>query len=115
MITSFLFLNCPKYITYSFKRTVSCGGVKPLWCCRNVRKENHKCVYALCNCCKTSDMHIEINTSGTRTGRSRNRNPDYDLSNCSHVYHELHPFIDTQYLDPEYVKRKIAEKSHITN
>ena len=56
-------------------------------------------------------MHMEMNTSVTRTGRSRNRNPDNDLSNCSHIYHDLHPFIDTQYLDPEYVKRKIDEEN----
>ena len=58
-------------------------------------------------------MNIEMNTSGTRTGRSRNRNPDYDLSNCSHIYHDLHPLIDTQYLDPEYVKRKNYEEKAI--
>ena len=58
-------------------------------------------------------MHIEMNINGTRTGRSRNRNPDYDLSNCSHIYHDLHPFLDTQYLEPEYVKRKIDEEKAI--
>ena len=58
-------------------------------------------------------MHMEMNTSVTRTGRSRSRNQDFYLSNCRHIYHDLHQFIDTQYLDPEYVKRKIDEEKAI--
>ena len=87
--------------------------LKPLWCCRNARKETHECVYALCHPCKTSTMHMELNTPERRTGRSRNRNPDNDLSICSHIYHDLNPFVDKQYLDPEYVKRKIADDNSI--
>ena len=68
-------------------------------------------MYALCHPYKTSDMHIKINTAIKLTGRLRNRYPDNNPSLCSHIYHYLHPFAYRQYLDPEYVQRKIDEKN----
>ena len=55
-------------------------------------------------------MVVQLNTSKRQRGRSRDRNPDDDLSICSHHYNDLNPFIDTRYLDPEYVKRKIEDE-----
>ena len=55
-------------------------------------------------------MVMQLSTSKRRTGSSSERNPDYNLSICSHLYIDLNPFIDTRYLYPDYVKRKIEDE-----
>ena len=55
-------------------------------------------------------MFVQLATPGRQRRRSRARNPDDDLSICSHNFDDLNPFIDTRYLDPEYVKRKIEDE-----
>ena len=55
-------------------------------------------------------MFVQLATPKRQRRRSRARNPDDDLSICSHNFDDLNPFIDTRYLDPEYVKRKIEDE-----
>ena len=55
-------------------------------------------------------MFVQLATPKRQRRRSRARTLDDDLSICSHNFDDLNPFIDTRYLDPEYVKRKIEDE-----
>ena len=107
------FKTFPKYVIAYFKGTVCVGGLKPLWACRNTRRENHDSVYALWSACKTSSVYVEQNTAIKITGRSKNKDPDNNTSICSHMYYDLNPEIVESYFYPAYVQKRIKDKAKI--